>query len=75
MNNFTLTVLTVYKEYLAGTLTKRPERVRCAVTTSIFLANLTGLVDSDFGFVELGTAVELDFLDSEARSLTSVFEV
>ena len=75
MNNFTLTVLTVYDEYLAGTLIKRPERVRCATTTSIFFTNFTGLVDSDLSFVELGTGFELDFLDSETRSLTSVLEV
>ena len=50
MNNFTLTD---YKEYLAGTLTKRPERVRFTTTRSIFLADLTGLVGADLSFVEL----------------------
>ena len=40
MNNFTLTD---YEEYLAGVLTKRPERVRSATTSSIFLVDLTGL--------------------------------
>jgi len=59
MNNFTLTD---YEEYLAGTLTKRPERVRCPTTSSIFLANLKGLVGLDLRFVELGTGFELDFL-------------
>ena len=44
MNNFTLTD---YEEYLAGVLTKRPERVRFATTSSIFLADLTGLAGSD----------------------------
>ena len=68
MNNFTLTV---YEEYLAGTLTKRPERVRCATTSSIFLVNLTGLVGGDLSFVELGTEFELDVSLSEARTLTS----
>ena len=72
MNNFTLTD---YEEYLAGTLTKRPERVRFATTNSIFLADLTGLVGANLSFVELGTGFELDFLDSETRSLTSVLEV
>lgn len=70
MNNFTLTD---YEEYLAGTLTKRPENVHCATNSSIFLANLTGLVGSDFYFVELGTGFELDFLVSEAQTLTSAF--
>ena len=36
MNNFTVTDC---DEYLAGTLFKRPERVRFATTSSIFLAN------------------------------------
>ena len=58
MNNFTYTD---YEEYPAGTLTKRPERVRCATTSSIFLANLTSLVGSDLRFVQLGTGFELDF--------------
>ena len=40
MNNFTLTD---YEEYLAGTLTERPKRVRFATTSSLFLADLTGL--------------------------------
>ena len=68
MNNFTLID---YEEYLAGTLTKRPERVRFATTSSIFLADLTSLVGVDLSFVELGTAFELDFLVSEARTLRS----
>jgi len=59
MNKFTLTD---YEEYLADTLTKRSERVRCATTSSIFLANLTDLVGSDLSFVELDTEFELDFL-------------
>ena len=67
MNNFTLTV---YEEYLASTLTKRPERVRCATTSSIFLANLGW----DLSFGELGTEFELDVLVSEARTLTSALE-
>ena len=70
MNNVTLTD---YEEYLAGTLTKRPEHDRFATTSSIFLAHLTGLVDADLSFVELGTAFELDFLVSEAWTLTSAF--
>ena len=44
MNNFTLTD---YEEYLTGVLTKRPGRVCFATTSSIFLADLTGLVGSD----------------------------
>ena len=68
MNNFTYTD---YEEYPAGTLTKRPERVRCATTSSIFLANLTSLVGSDLRFVQLGTGFELDFLVFGARTLTS----
>ena len=44
MNHFTLTD---YEEYLAGTLTKRPEHVRFAKTSSMFLADLTGLVGAD----------------------------
>ena len=52
-------MLTDYEEYLAGTLTKRPD--------------LTGLVGADLSFAELGTAFELDFLVSEARTLTSAF--
>ena len=59
MNNFTLTD---YDEYLSGTLTKCPECVCCATTSSIFLANLTDLVGSDLSFVELDTEFELDFL-------------
>ena len=47
MNNFTLTD---YEKHLAGTLTKRPERVRFATTSSIFLADLTGLVGADLSF-------------------------
>ena len=47
MNNFTLTD---YEEYLAGTLTKRPERVRFATTGFIFLADLTGLVGADLRY-------------------------
>ena len=70
MNNFTLID---YEEYLAGTLTKLPERIRFATTSSIFLADLTGLVVTDFSFIELSTAFELDFLVSEARTLTSAF--
>ena len=70
MNNFTVTD---YDQYLAGTLTKRPERVRFATTSSIFLANLTGLGDSDLIWVELGTGFGLDVLVSEARTLTSAF--
>ena len=71
MNNFTKTD---YEEYLAGTLTKRPERVPFATTSSIFLADLTGLVGTDSSSVELGTGFELDFfrapdfLLSEART-------
>ena len=65
MNNF---MLIDYEEYLAGTLTKRPERVRFATTSSIFLADLTGLVGADISFVELSTAFELDFSVSEART-------
>lgn len=37
-------MLTEYEEYLAGTLTRQPERVRFARTSSIFVADL---VDSD----------------------------
>ena len=70
MNNFTLTD---YEKYLAGTLTTRPERVRFATTSSIFLADLTGLVGADLSLVELGTGFELDFLVFEARTLTSAF--
>ena len=67
MNNFTLTV---YEEYLAGTLTKRPERVWCATTSSIFLAKLTGWVGWDLSFGGLGTEFELDVLVSKAQTLT-----
>ena len=70
MNNFTLTD---YEEYLAGVLTKRPERVRFATTSSIFLADLTGLAGSDLSCLELGTGFELECLVSEARSLTFAF--
>ena len=70
MNNFTLTD---YEEYLAGVLTKHPERVRFATTSSIFLADLTGLVGSDLSCLELGTGVELECLVSKARSLTFAF--
>ena len=70
MNNFTLTD---YEEYLAGVLTKRPERVRFATTSSIFLADLTGLAGSDLSCLELGSGFELECLVSEARSLTVVF--
>ena len=70
MNNFTLTD---YEEYLAGVLTKRPERVRFATTSSIFLADLTGLVGSDLSCLELGTGVEPECLVSKARSLTFAF--
>ena len=68
MNNFTLTD---YEKHLAGTLTKRPERVRFATTSSIFLADLTGLVGADLSLVEPGTVFELDFLVFEARTLTA----
>ena len=44
MNNFTLTD---YEEYLAGTKTKLPEHVHFATTSSIFLADLQGLVGAD----------------------------
>ena len=71
MNNFTLRD---YEEYLAGSLTKRLERVRFATTSSIFLADLTGLVGADLSFLELGTVFELGFLVSEARALISAFE-
>ena len=70
MNNFTLTD---YEKYLAGTLTKRPKRVRFATSSSIFLADLTGLVGADLSFVELGTAFELDVLVSEALTLIRRF--
>ena len=70
MKNFTLTD---YEECLAGVLTKRPERVRFATTSSIFLADLTGLVGSDLSCLELGTGVELECLVSKARSLTFAF--
>ena len=52
MNNFTLTD---YEEYLTGVLTKHPERVRFATTSSIFLADLTGLAGSDLSCLELGS--------------------
>ena len=58
---------------LAGILTKRPERVRFATTSSIFLTDLTGLVGSDLSFVELDTVFELEFLVSEARTLVFAF--
>ena len=70
MNNFTLTD---YEEYLTGVLTKRPGRVRFATTSSIFLADLTGLAGSDLSCLELGSGFELECLVSEARSLTVVF--
>ena len=70
MNNFTLTD---YEEYLAGVLTKHPERVRFATTSSIFLADLTGLAGSDLSCLELGSGFELECLISEARSLTFAF--
>ena len=56
MNNLTLTD---YEDYIAGTLTKRPERVRFATTSSILLTDLTVLVGADLRFVELGTAVSI----------------
>ena len=44
--------LTDHEEYLAGTyLTKRPEHVREAKTTSNLLVNLTGLGGSDLDLV------------------------
>ena len=72
MNNFTLTD---YEEYLTGVLTKRPGRVRFATTSSIFLADLTGLVGSDLSCLELGTGCVfyLECLVSKARSLTFAF--
>ena len=70
MNNFTLTD---YEEYLAGVLTKHPECVRFATTSSIFLADLTGLAGSDLSCLELGTGFELVCLVSKARSLTFAF--
>ena len=70
MNNFTLTD---YEEYLTGVLTKHPGRVRFATTSSIFLADLTGLAYTDLSCLELGTAFELEWLVSEARSLTFAF--
>ena len=54
MKNFSLTV---YEEYLTGTLTKRPKRVRYGTNSSIFLANLTGLVGWDLRFVQLGNGM------------------
>lgn len=66
MNNFTLTV---YEEYLAGILTKRPECVGFATSSSIFLTDLTGLVGSDLSSVELDTGFEIEFLVSEGRTL------
>ena len=70
MNNFTLTV---YEEYHAGILTKRPERVRFATTRFHLLTDLTGLAGSDLSCVELDTGFELEFLVSEARTLTFTF--
>ena len=70
MNNFTLTD---YEEYLAGVLTKHPECVRFATTSSIFLADLTGLAGLDLSCLELGTGFELECLVSEAQSLAFAF--
>ena len=57
MNSFTLTD---DEEYLAGVLTKHPECVRFATTSSIFLADLTGLAGADLCCLELGTRFELE---------------